>query len=75
MLSENKRTVQRYIDGFTRSDHDQILSCLTEDIRWTVYGAFRIEGKEAYDANIESPDSDGPPSITIDSMVEENDYR
>ena len=51
-MSDNKDVVRRYIDGFNKSDHEQILSCLTEDIRWTVFGAFRLKGKEAYDAEI-----------------------
>ena len=29
-------SVERYIDGFNRSDHAQILSCLADDIDWTV---------------------------------------
>jgi uncharacterized protein len=47
--------------------------CLTEDIRWTVFGAFRLEGKEACDAEIENPPFTGRPSITITRMVEEDD--
>jgi DNA-directed RNA polymerase specialized sigma24 family protein len=30
--SENKQTVRRYIEGFTMSDHAQILSCLADDV-------------------------------------------
>ncbi|GII77970.1 hypothetical protein Sru01_29520 [Sphaerisporangium rufum] len=72
--SVNKRTVERYIEGFNRSDHEQILACLTDDIEWTVFGHFRITGKEAYDANIEGPDPVGvPPEVTITRIVEEND--
>ena len=44
-LSRNKRVVERYLEGFRRSDHEQILSCLTDDIVWTVFGAFRLQGK------------------------------
>lgn len=71
--SPNKRTVERYLDGFRTSDHDTILSCLTDDIVWTVFGHFRIEGKEAYDANIEAPDADGSPELSVVRMVEEGD--
>ncbi|MGS2645028.1 nuclear transport factor 2 family protein [Streptosporangium sp. LJ11] len=72
--STNKQTVERYIDGFNKSDHEQILSCLTDDIEWTVFGHYRITGKEAYDANVEGPDPVGvPPKVTITRMVEEND--
>ena len=40
-MSSNKAIVERYIDGFNRSDHAQILSCLADDIDWTVFGYFR----------------------------------
>ena len=72
-MSPNKELVRRYIDGFTKSDHEQILSCLTEDIEWTVFGAFRLQGKEAYDNEIENPAFTGSPQIRIDRMVEEGD--
>lgn len=71
--SRNKATVERYLDGFRRSDHAQILSCLTDDIVWTVFGHFRIEGKEAYDANIEAPNAAGSPELHVVRMVEEGD--
>jgi hypothetical protein len=50
--SINTDTVHRYVDGFRKDDHEQILSCLTDDIRGTVFGGFRLHGKEAYDATI-----------------------
>jgi uncharacterized protein len=33
-VSVRKDVVARYIDGFRRTDHDAILSCLTDDIEW-----------------------------------------
>lgn len=73
MAPSNKGIVRRYIDGFNKSDHEQILSCLTDDIQWTVFGAYRLEGKEAYDAEIENPAFTGSPNIAITRMVEEDD--
>ncbi len=72
-MSQNKRTVETYLDGFRRHDHAQILGCLTDDIRWTVYGGFQLTGKEAYDAAIEGPGFIGPPRLEVVRMVEEND--
>ena len=69
--SRNKATVERYLDGFRRTDHAQILSCLTDDITWTVFGHFRLQGKAAYDAAIEGPDSGGSPELDVVRMVEE----
>jgi ketosteroid isomerase-like protein len=72
-MTANKRTVEKYIDGFNRSDHEQILSCLTDDIEWTVFGWYRLTGKEAYDNEIENPAFTGSPTIEITRMVEESD--
>lgn len=72
-MTENKRTVERYLDGFRNSDHGQILSCLTEDVEWEMPGAFHLVGKAAFDAEIENPAFVGSPTITITRMVEEDD--
>jgi uncharacterized protein len=71
--STNKQIVRRYVDGFNESDHAKILSCLTDDIRWTVFGAYRITGKQAYDDHIEGPEFTGRPTVTITRMVEQDD--
>ena len=47
--SRNIQTVNAYLDGFRKNDHEQILCCLTDDVEWTVFGAFHLAGKEAYD--------------------------
>lgn len=72
-MSENKKTVERYIAGFRRSDHALILSCLTDDIVWEMPGAFHLAGKEAFDQEIENPAFVGSPDITVTRMTEEND--
>jgi len=72
-MTENKRIVEKYMDGFNKSDHEQILSCLTEDIEWEMPGAFHLVGKNAFDKEIENDAFIGRPVITIKRMVEEND--
>jgi ketosteroid isomerase-like protein len=72
-MSQNTATVERYLDGFRKSDHAQILSCLTDDIEWTVFGAFHLTGKQAYDAAIEGPGFTGPPRLSVVRMVEQDD--
>jgi len=72
-MTENKRTVERYVDGFTKSDHELILSCLTDDVEWEMPGAFHLVGKDAFDSEIENDAFVGSPAITISRMVEEND--
>jgi ketosteroid isomerase-like protein len=72
-MTENKRRVERYIDGFNKSDHEQILSCLTEDVEWDMPGAFHLVGKIAFDKEIENEAFVDSPRVTITRMVEEND--
>jgi ketosteroid isomerase-like protein len=72
--SRNIETVNAYLDGFRKNDHQQILSCLTEDIEWTVFGAFRLTGKEAYDKAIDgAPEFIDPPELEVVRIVEEGD--
>jgi ketosteroid isomerase-like protein len=72
-MSENIDTVHRYLDGFRKNDHKQILSCLTDDIEWTVFGAFHLHGKEAYDRAIDgAPDFIDPPELNVVRMVEQD---
>jgi ketosteroid isomerase-like protein len=72
-MSENRATVETYLDGFRRNDHVQILSCLTDDIEWTVFGAFQLTGKRDYDEAIEGPGFTGPPRLDVVRMVEQGD--
>lgn len=72
-MSENKKTVESYMDGFNKTDHAQILSCLTDDVRWDIPGMFYISGKEAFDKAIENDAFIGNPVIQVTRMVEEND--
>jgi uncharacterized protein len=72
-MSRNKDTVEKYIDGFNKSDHAQILSCLTEDIEWLMPGTFHLTGKEAFDQEIENDAFTGSPTVKITRLIEEND--
>jgi uncharacterized protein len=72
-MSPNKKTVEKYIDGFNRSDHAQILSCLTDDIEWLMPGGFHLKGKDAFDKEIENDAFTGSPTVTITRLTEEND--
>ncbi|HEU4723723.1 MAG TPA: nuclear transport factor 2 family protein [Candidatus Eisenbacteria bacterium] len=72
-MSENKKTVESYMDGFAKSDHAQILDCLTDDIVWEMPGAFHLEGKKAFDGEIENDAFVGRPTLTTTRMIEEND--
>jgi ketosteroid isomerase-like protein len=73
-MSRNIETVTTYLDGFRTNDHEQILSCLTDDIEWTVFGAFHLTGKQAYDEAIDgAPAFIDPPELEVVRMVEQGD--
>jgi ketosteroid isomerase-like protein len=65
----NEALVQKYMDGFNKLDHAQILSCLADDVEWVIQGYDEpIKGKDAFDRNIESPDFEGKPVITVNQI-------
>lgn len=72
-MSRNKETVQKYMDAFTRSDHAEILACLTDDVEWLIPGAFHTTGKDAFDKEIENDAFVGSPTINVTRMTEEDD--
>ena len=71
-MTENKKTVQQYIEGFISGDHEKILACLTDDIVWYMPGIFHLTGKEAVDNEIENDNFEGSPTIKLNRMTEEN---
>jgi uncharacterized protein len=72
-VTENKKTVERYLEGFRRSDHAMVLSCLTADVEWVIPGMFNIQGKEAFDKEIENEAFTGSPKIVVTRLTEEGD--
>jgi ketosteroid isomerase-like protein len=72
-MTENRRAVEQYLEGFRRSDHEMILSCLTDDVVWDLPGAFHLEGKVAFDREIENPAFRGKPTIHVSRWIEDGD--
>lgn len=60
------------MDAFARTDHSEVLSCLTDDVEWLIPGLFHIRGKEAFDKAIENEEFIGSPSISVSRMIEED---
>lgn len=71
-MRRNKQTVQRYMDAFGRTDHAEVLSCLTDDVEWVVPGAFHAIGKAAFEREIENDAFVGSPAIRVTRMIEED---
>jgi ketosteroid isomerase-like protein len=72
-MSPRKAVVQKYIEGFRRTDHAQILSCLTDEIVWVLHGYKTLRGKQAFDAEIENDAFEGSPTINLERLIEEGD--
>ena len=68
-----KDVVETYFEGFRRSDHTQILACLTDDVVWDLPGYAHLVGKDAFDQEIENDDFVGSPTLTVDRLIEEAD--
>ena len=51
-MTRNVQTVERYLEGFRRTDRAHILSCLTDDVEWIIPGAFHARGKDAFNTHI-----------------------
>jgi ketosteroid isomerase-like protein len=71
--SENKATVEAYMEAYAKWDHKAVLACLTDDVEWYIPGAANLKGKAAFDAAIEGEGNSGPPKISVDRLVEEDD--
>jgi len=72
-MTPNKQMVQRYMAAFSRLDHEQVLSCLTDDVEWVIPGHAHLRGKAAFDAEIENPAFEGAPEIALARLIEEGD--
>lgn len=72
-MSSRKRTVLAYFEGFRRRDHDAILTLLTEDVVWNIYGHRYVQGKQQFDGEIENDAFEGSPELILDHLVEEGE--
>lgn len=69
-MSTNTQTVDAYLDGFRRTDHELILSCLTDDVEWLIPGAFHVHGVDAFAGHIVDEGFTGNPEILVSRMTE-----
>jgi len=73
-MTKNKQTVQKYMEGFRKTDREEILSCLTDDVEWEIPGLFHSLGRAAFNDHIVDPGFAGNPVISVTRMIEENDF-
>ena len=72
-MSSRKELVERYCEGFRRGDHSMVLGCLSDDVTWYLPGYTTLQGKVAFDGEIENPAFSGHPTLTVSKLVEEGD--
>lgn len=72
-MSDRKRVVETYIEGFRAGDHEKILGCLTDDVVWEMPPFFALSGRDAFDQAIENEAAPGLPDIQLARLVEEGD--
>jgi ketosteroid isomerase-like protein len=71
-MTENKKVVLKYVEGFEESDNEKILSCLTDDVVWIIPGMFHLSGKKEFNDEIENDNFVGSPTIEVNRLIEEN---
>jgi ketosteroid isomerase-like protein len=59
-MSHRKQVVEQYIEGFRRTDHELILSCVTDDVVWVLHGYKSLQGKAAFNDEIDNAAFVGP---------------
>lgn len=69
-MTPNQLTVRDYMEGFRVTDRARILACLTDDVEWVIPGAFRIQGKAAFNEHIQDEGFVGSPEITVTRWLE-----
>jgi uncharacterized protein len=72
-MSARKESVERYCEGFRRGDRSMVLDCLTDDVTWYLPGYTTLQGKAAFDGEIENPAFRGQPTLVVTKLVEETD--
>jgi uncharacterized protein len=72
-MTQNKRTVETYMDGFRSTDRLKILSCLTDDVEWLIPGVFHVRGKEEFNKHIVDEGFVSRPTIDVTRLTEENE--
>jgi uncharacterized protein len=72
-VNSKQQIVDRYMNGFRRSDHEAVLECLTDDIVWRIHGLRTTHGKAEFDDEIENPAFEGSPELTIERIIEAGD--
>ncbi len=72
-MSRHGDVVDRYMDGFRRSDKPAILALLTDDVAWDLPGFRHLRGKAAFEGEIVNPQFEQNPTLVVDRKIEQDD--
>jgi ketosteroid isomerase-like protein len=69
-MSARTDLIETYHEGFRTRDHEGILATLTDDVAWDLPGHRHLQGKADFREEIDNPDFQGQPTLTIDRFIE-----
>ncbi|MEX0662636.1 MAG: nuclear transport factor 2 family protein [Balneolaceae bacterium] len=69
MKTKNQKFLEEFNKAFARSDTDFILQHVSDDISWTIYGDFSIQGKEAFAKELKKMESPEPFELIINNII------
>jgi ketosteroid isomerase-like protein len=72
-VTDRKRIVESYIEGFRTGDDEMVLGLLTDDVEWEMPPLFSLSGIEAFEGAIHNEATPGLPDIQVTRLVEEDD--
>jgi ketosteroid isomerase-like protein len=72
-MTPNEQTIQEYMEGFRTTDRARVLSCLTDDVEWTMPGLFQARGRREFDNHIVDEGFRPNPEITVTRLLERGD--
>lgn len=73
IMSARTDAAEAYFEAFGDNDHEKILSLLTEDVVWEVYGRRSLRGREAFASEIVGEGFRGGPDLKVERVLESED--
>ena len=72
-MTPNQQTIERYMEGFRRTDSAQVMSCLTDDVEWVLPGMFHARGRDDFQHHLVEAGFRPNPRIDITRLIESAD--
>ncbi|WP_199535621.1 nuclear transport factor 2 family protein [Rhodohalobacter sp. SW132] len=69
MKTKNQELLEKFNEAFARNDTDFVINHVTDSIKWSVVGDFKVEGKEAFTKALKKMKGDEPLELEIDKVI------